>query len=125
MENKRRHSIRASALSRVLSALESAGLATMATFASILWIGIALPGLPLVPGLGGGNDRNLAISLDNALLGIQDQTGGADASVRQARLAALLLRARNPLADGLAWSRPGDRKPSNTPIIDMYTQAST
>ncbi|TML19718.1 MAG: hypothetical protein E6G32_11580, partial [Actinobacteria bacterium] len=117
MENKRRHSIRASALSRVLSALESAGLATMATFASILWIGIALPGLPLVPGLGGGNDRNLAISLDNALLGIQDRTGRADASGRQARLAALLLPARNPLADGLAASHPGDQKPSNAPIV--------
>ncbi|MFY9579303.1 MAG: hypothetical protein WAQ33_08255, partial [Gaiellaceae bacterium] len=97
MENKRRHGIRASALSRVLSALESAGLATMATFAGILWLGIALPGLPLIPGLGGGNDRNLAISLDSALLGIQDRTGRADASGRQARLAALLLPARNPL----------------------------
>ena len=72
MENKRRHTLR-SAASRVVSALESAGLATTATFAAILWIGIALPGLPLVPGLGGGGNRNLAISLDSALLGVQDR----------------------------------------------------
>src|SRR5437762_13625175 len=101
MENRRPHTY-LRILWRAVSALESAALATAATFAAILWLGIALPGLPLLPGLGSGRDRNLAISLDSALLGIQDQTGRPDAAGRQARLLSLLLPARNPLSDGLA-----------------------
>src|ERR1043166_1524770 len=113
MENTRRN-----IFLRILSTVESAGLAATATFASILWVGIALPGLPLVPGLGGGGDRNLTISLDSALLGIQDKSGRAEASGRQARLAALLLPARNPLMDGLAAARPArDLVLSDGPVL--------
>src|SRR5437763_9219841 len=113
MENKRRN-----IFLRMRSTVESAGLAATATFASILWVGIALPGLPLVPGLGGGGDRNLAISLDSALLGVQDKSGRVDASGRQARLAALLLPARNQLVDGLAAARQAqDLALSNTPVV--------
>ena len=115
MENRRPHT-HLRILWRAVSALESAALATAATFAAILWLGIALPGLPLLPGLGSGRDRNLAISLDSALLGIQDQTGRPDAAGRQARLFSLLLPARNPLSDGLA-SRRLDGRPSNEPIV--------
>src|SRR5439155_7329494 len=116
MENKRRHSA-LPMLSRTLSALESAGLATTATFAGILWLGVALPGLPLVPGLGGGSDRNLAISLDSALLGIQDRTGRADPRGRQARLASLLLPSRDSLIDGLASNRHAQQQPLDGPIV--------
>src|SRR5436190_3625261 len=115
MENRRPHT-HLRILWRAVSALESAALATAATFAAILWLGIALPGLPLLPGLGSGRDRNLAISLDSALLGIQDQTGRPDAAGRQTRLLSLLLPARNPLSDGLA-SRRLDGRPSNEPIV--------
>src|SRR5919197_1978146 len=117
MENTRRNTFLRAA-SKALSAIESAALAATATFATILWVGIALPGLPLVPGLGGGNDRNVAISLDSALLGIKDRTGvRADATGRQARLASLLLPARSALTDGLAAARSEDSTSSAKPVV--------
>ena len=116
MEKTRAHT-RLRIVWRVVSTFESASLATAATFAAVLWLGIALPGLPLVPGLGGGRDRNLAISLDSALLGIRDGAGRADAAGRQARLLSLLLPGRNPLVDGLASKRVVADHPSNEPIV--------
>ena len=111
-----RHHTHLRTLWRVLSALESATLVAAGTFAAMLWLGIALPGLPLVPGLGGGRDRNVAIALDSALLGVQDRARRAEASGRQARLLALLLPARNPLTEGLASRKLGAQRPSNEPI---------
>ena len=72
MEIKRRQFTLASMASRLVSATESAGLASMATFASALWVGLALPGLPLLPGLGAGGNSNVAISLSSAVLGVQE-----------------------------------------------------
>jgi hypothetical protein len=91
--------------SRLLSTLESAGLAATATFASVLWIGLALPGLPLLPGVGGSNDSNVAISLSSAVLGVQDSrtfTQSNAVAGRQARLLSLLLPAPDPLSTKLA-----------------------
>jgi hypothetical protein len=46
-----------------------------ATFICVLWLGLAMPGLKLVPGLGGLADQRIAISLQSALLGIDDGGG--------------------------------------------------
>src|SRR5436190_5110697 len=94
MENRRQTPTRSSMASRFLSAFESAGLAATATFASLLWIGLALPGLPLLPGAGGGQNSNVAISLSSAVLGVQDSRTFAPTNGvagRQARLLSLLL----------------------------------
>src|SRR5207244_8839772 len=66
MENKRRTPTRSSTASRFLSTFESAGLAAAATFAGALWVGLALPGLPLLPGVGGGQNSNVAIEIGRA-----------------------------------------------------------
>jgi hypothetical protein len=104
MEIKRRQFTLASTASRLLSAIESAGLASTATFASALWVGLALPGLPLLPGLGTGGNSNVAISLSSAVLGVQEsQTFKSpnNPTGRQARLLSLLLPA-DALANDLA-----------------------
>src|SRR6185295_18903923 len=108
MEMKRRQFTLASTASRLLSAIESAGLASTATFASALWLGLALPGLPLLPGLGAGGNSNVAISLSSAVLGVQEsQTFKSpnNATGRQARLLSLLLPA-DALANDLATASP-------------------
>src|SRR5690242_15518513 len=76
---------------RTLAALETACLATGATFVSVLWLGVALPGLSLVPGFGGSHTQSLWISLESALLGVDDRTGRVlGARAFDPRLAALL-----------------------------------
>ena len=100
MENRRQTPTQPSMASRFLSTFESAGLAATATFASVLWVGLALPGLPLLPGVGGGQNSNVAISLNSAVLGVQDSRTFAPSSGvagRQARLLSLLLPAPDTL----------------------------
>ena len=106
--------------SRLLSIFESAGLATTATFAGALWVGLALPGLPLLPGVGGGQGSNVAISLNSAVLGVQDSRAFASSggvAGRQARLLSLLLPTPDPLAKELATKRPGGAPTSGAPIV--------
>jgi outer membrane biosynthesis protein TonB len=106
--------------SRLLSTFESAGLSATATFASVLWIGLALPGLPLLPGVGGGQGSNVAISLNNAVLGVQDSrtfSSGSRLTGRQARLLSLLLPAADPLAKELATKPPGAAATSGGPLV--------
>ncbi|MEP7334579.1 MAG: hypothetical protein ABI717_02255 [Actinomycetota bacterium] len=57
---------------RVRAALAPFGRASAAATACILWVGLALPGLQLLPGAGGFGDRSIAISLQSALLGIDN-----------------------------------------------------
>jgi hypothetical protein len=72
---------------RVRSALVPLGRASAATTACILWVGLALPGLQLLPGSGGFGDRSIAISLQSALLGID--SGYASTPETRAALRAL------------------------------------
>lgn len=51
--------------------------------ACVLWTGLALPGLQLIPGVGDASASNVAISLQSALLGLSDN-GPEDASMRNA-----------------------------------------
>ena len=120
MENKRRTPTRSSTASRFLSTFESAGLAAAATFAGALWVGLALPGLPLLPGVGGGQNSNVAIALNSAVLGVQDSrtfAGSAAASGRQARLLSLLLPTPDPLGKKLATKRPDTQAGSDAPMV--------
>ena len=120
MKNRRHTPTQPARASRLLSTFESAGLAATATFASVLWIGLALPGLPLLPGVGGGQNSNVAISLNSAVLGVQDSrtfghsTGTAG---RQARLLSLLLPAPDPLGKDLATKRPDSEASSNGSMV--------
>jgi hypothetical protein len=120
MENKRQTPTQPSMASRLLSTFESAGLAATATFASVLWIGLALPGLPLLPGVGGGQNSNVAISLSSAVLGVQDSRTFAPsvgAAGRHARLLSLLLPASDPLGKELAAKRPDTSARSGTSMV--------
>jgi hypothetical protein len=120
MKNRRHTPTQPSRASKLLSTFESAGLAATATFASMLWIGLALPGLPLLPGVGGGQDSNVAISLSSAVLGVQDsRTFGPSLGTtgRQARLLSLLLPAPDPLGKDLATKRPESDASSNGSIV--------
>ena len=120
MENLRRTPTQPSMASRLLSTFESAGLAATATFASVVWIGLALPGLPLLPGLGGGQNSNVAISLNSAVLGVQDSrtfTPSIGTAGRQARLLSLLLPAPDPLGKDLATKQPDTEAGSGAPMV--------
>ncbi|MDQ2981539.1 MAG: hypothetical protein M3R26_04335, partial [Actinomycetota bacterium] len=106
--------------SRLLSTFESAGLAATATFASMLWIGLALPGLPLLPGVGGGQNSNVAISLSSAVLGVQDSRTFARSNGvagRQARLLSLLLPAPDTLGKELATKQLDTETRSDTSMV--------
>jgi hypothetical protein len=62
------------------------------------------PGLPLLPGVGGGQSSNVAISLSSAVLGVQDsRTFGPSLGCRPAGSASL------PLAAGARPARRGPR----------------
>jgi hypothetical protein len=120
MENKRRTPTRPSMASRLLSTLESAGLAAATTFAGMLWIGLALPGRPLLPGVGGGQNSNVAISLSSAVLGVQDSRTFAHShgiAGRQTRLLSLLLPSPDLLARKLATRRLEAAAPSGAPMV--------
>jgi hypothetical protein len=120
MKNRRHTPTQPSVASRLLSTFESAGLAATATFASILWIGLALPGLPLLPGVGGGQNSNVAISLSSAVLGVQDSRmfgPSLGTAGRQARLLSLLLPAPDPLGKDLATKRPESEASSNGSMV--------
>src|SRR5712691_7618616 len=53
-----------------------------------LWIGLVAPGLQLLPGVGSVTDPSVAISLQSALLGIDDTGGpGSSLAVRAAERA--------------------------------------
>ena len=114
--------------SRLLSTFESAGLAATATFAGALWVGLALPGLPLLPGVGGGQGSSVAISLNSAVLGVQDGrtfTSSGGVVGRQARLLSLLLPASDPLAKELATKRPGAAPTPGAPMVVVLPAVHT
>ena len=68
---------------RVRAALAPLSRASVAATACVLWVGLALPGLQLLPGAGGFGDKSIAISLQSALLGI-DSGYAASPEVRAA-----------------------------------------
>jgi hypothetical protein len=69
---------------RVRNAFVPIGRAAAATTACILWGGLALPGLQLLPGSGGFADQSISISLQSAMLGIDDGLRGSTPELRAA-----------------------------------------
>ena len=59
------------------------------TLASALWVSVSVPNLPLVRGLDGRAGTNVAISLQSALLGIDDRSGNASSKQALARMLGL------------------------------------
>src|SRR5712691_9532578 len=102
MERNTRGGERPAGSGHLRSALLSLLQVCIAAVACTFWIGLALPGMRLLPGVG-PTDRNVSISLQSALLGIDDPTGRASFSANaralgltptQQLLAADLLRVR-------------------------------
>ena len=60
---------------RLRRALPAAGQVLGAAMACGLWLGVASPGLELLPGVGGLADESIEISLQSAMLGIDDGSG--------------------------------------------------
>src|SRR5207237_1658609 len=69
---------------RLRVALKSTAQVCVAAVACSLWIGLALPGLQLLPGVGDLGNTSVAISLQSALLGIDDTSSSSSVSVRAA-----------------------------------------
>ena len=85
----------------------SAGLACGVTVASVLWVGATVPGLSLISGSGDATNERISISLQSALLGIDNRVGqsspGADfAAARALGLTAADLQATPGLLDALS-----------------------
>ena len=91
---------------RVRGALAPLGRASAAATACILWVGLALPGLQLLPGSSGFGDRSIAISLQSALLGI-DNGYAATPEVRAAMRA---------LGLAVLSESPGPRLQTDSPV---------
>jgi hypothetical protein len=84
MEQTQRREERPVRPGRLRSALRSTAQVGVAAVACTLWIGLALPGLQLIPGVGDLANTSVAISLQSALLGIDDSSGPTSASVNAA-----------------------------------------
>jgi len=82
---------------RVRSALRSSAKVLLAAFVCILWLGLSVPALALLPGLGGIGDHGISISLQSALLGIDEGALPTPGSASGAAL-ALGLDSSNPAA---------------------------
>src|SRR3989442_140060 len=125
MENKRRSTRRSSVAWKLLSALESTGLASGATFAGVLWLGLAVPGLPLLPGLAARGQANVAISRSRAVLGVQESSSRASvrATGRQAWLMSLLLPTPDSFSRQLAVKRSIASAASDQPLIVALSSA--
>ncbi len=84
MAKTQRHEHEPTRSRRVRAALVSVVRASVAATACVLWVGLASPGLQLIPGLGGFGDQSISISLQSALLGIDDGRDPATPAVRAA-----------------------------------------
>ncbi|MEP6978708.1 MAG: hypothetical protein ABI948_11710 [Thermoleophilia bacterium] len=99
---------------RVRSALANLVKVLVAALLCALWLGLAVPALALLPGLGGIGDRGISISLQSALLGIDD--GGQPRGATAGAALALGLNPSQP-----AFSRNGSGHPSL--VVDLRPDA--
>jgi hypothetical protein len=72
--------------------------------ACTLWVGLAVPGVQLIPGVGGGKSQSVAIALQSALLGIIDTSGRQSDAAAAARAFGL----GAPLSANLLHAPAGD-----------------
>src|SRR3954462_7696665 len=90
MERITRREERPARPGRLRSALLPFLFLAVAAVACTFWIGLALPGMQLLPGVGLA-DRSVSISLQSALLGIDDKTGRPTYASLSAQARALRL----------------------------------
>ena len=102
---QRRRHVRPETSGRFRAALISAAQAGAAVVACTLWVALALPGLHLLPGLGNGGDASVAISLQSALLGIDDRGAQPVDATLRASLRTLGIDARGSLRATLSHSQ--------------------
>ena len=118
MERIKRREQRPARSGRFRSALFSLLKLCVAAVACAFWIGLALPGLRLLPGVGLAN-QNMSISLQSALLGIDDSSGRPSyASVRAAARALGITPTQQLLADDLLHVRAASASGSLLVQID-------
>ncbi len=89
MQQTRRREERPVRSGRLRAALKSSAQISVAAVACALWVGLALPGLQLLPGVGDLANTSVAISLQSALLGIDDTSGRPSSVSVRASLRAL------------------------------------
>jgi len=89
----------------------------VAVVACALWVALAMPGLQLVPGIGRSADADVAISLQSALLGIDDGGHSGLSASQRASLRALGLDPSNS-----ALSRALLRDPGAAPDAALVAQ---
>src|ERR1700736_5562096 len=101
MEHTQRREERPVRSGRLRSALRSTAQVGVAAIACTLWIGLALPGLQFTPGVGDLANASVAISLQSALLGIDDSSGRPSSASVQAAVRALGLTPTQQLSHDL------------------------
>jgi hypothetical protein len=91
-------------------------LASSVTLASVLWVSMSLPNMPMLGSLVGERTTSVSISLQSALLGIDD---GAGRSPRERRTLARVLGLRDDTINlhSLAELRTPSATPEQTPIV--------
>src|SRR4029077_17510017 len=118
MEDTRRRQERPTRSGRFRSALTSTAMAAIAVTACMLWAGVALPGMQLLFGTGKVASQSVSISLQSALLGIDDTTGRPPSASALAALHALGLTPTQQLLshDLLRLRGASASGPLNTPL---------
>jgi len=98
----RRQDERSTTSGRRRAALVSAAQSCTAVVACTLWVALAAPGLHLLPGLGSNADASVSISLQSALLGIDDQSSRPTSASLRTSLRALGIDAHGSLGAALS-----------------------
>ena len=94
-------------------------LTSVATLASILWVGVALPEVPFVSALDPVGRRSMTISLESALLGVYDPAGRHASATATAALLGLARDSRLPSPARLRVlaSQLGDPGAASGPLV--------
>src|SRR2546428_4995126 len=116
MDRALRHLARTRGLLVCIVGGKAGALAFAATLASALWLGVTIPNLALLPGFGGsGANERIAISLQSALLGVDDRVGRSGAGSSLADLRALGLSSAR--LHVLTVSAAGSNAAGNSPLV--------
>jgi hypothetical protein len=115
MASTMRRLIQPALSARVRSALANLGKVLVATVVCALWLGLAVPALALLPGLGGIGGNAISISLQSALLGIDD--GGQP--LGDATAGAALALGLNPSRPALSRTGPSHA----SLVVDLRSDA--
>lgn len=104
---------------RLRRALPAAAQVLGAAIACGLWTGVASPGLQLLPGLDGIADESVAISLQSAVLGIDDGSGRPAEERARAAAAVLGLNYAESLLSPAAFRAGAAARGDGTPTASV------